>query len=227
VHTKVGALVGLIMHVIVVASRKGGAGKTCLSRHLSVQAGLSRHGPVGVIDTDPAGGLASWYEDRLQAGRNQPMWRDAQNDLRSALQAAEADGIQLLFIDTPPAISATIADVISVADLVVIPVRPSADDLRQIGATLDLVDAAGCPLVFVINQAAVRTRLTHETSSALSQHGTVAPAVVHFRQEYAASSSQGLTAVETEPEGRAASEIAELWTYLYVRLTKESARVAA
>ena len=215
------------MHVIVVASRKGGAGKTCLSRHLSVQAGLSGCGPVGVIDTDPAGGLASWYEDRLLARRDQPLWRDANQGLRNALRDAEAEGIRLLVIDTPPAISATISDVISVADLVVIPVRPSADDLRQIGATLDLADAAGRPLVFVVNQAAVRTRLTHETSSALSQHGTVAPTVLHFRQEYAASSSQGLTAVETEPDGRAAQEIAGLWTYLYARLVKEGARVAA
>lgn len=54
--------IGLIifMHVLVLASQKGGAGKTTLSRHLAVEAERAGEGPVILIDADPQGGLASW-----------------------------------------------------------------------------------------------------------------------------------------------------------------------
>ncbi|MCK5575280.1 MAG: ParA family protein, partial [Sphingomonadales bacterium] len=52
------------MHVIAVVSQKGGSGKTTLSGHLSVQAEMSGHGPVAVIDTDPQGSLAAWWNER-------------------------------------------------------------------------------------------------------------------------------------------------------------------
>ena len=40
------------MKIIVLASQKGGAGKTTLCGHLSVQAALDGH-KVALIDTDP------------------------------------------------------------------------------------------------------------------------------------------------------------------------------
>ena len=52
------------MHVLVLASQKGGAGKTTLSRHLAVEAERAGEGPVILIDADPQGGLASWWNRR-------------------------------------------------------------------------------------------------------------------------------------------------------------------
>ncbi len=52
------------MHVIVLASQKGGAGKTTLSRRLPVQAERAGEGPVILIDADPQGGLAGWWNRR-------------------------------------------------------------------------------------------------------------------------------------------------------------------
>ena len=42
------------MKVVVVASRKGGSGKTTLVGQLSVQAEVAGDGPVAVMDVDPA-----------------------------------------------------------------------------------------------------------------------------------------------------------------------------
>lgn len=49
------------MIVFVVASRKGGVGKTTLSGHLSVEAERQGHGPVAIIDMDEQGNLAEWW----------------------------------------------------------------------------------------------------------------------------------------------------------------------
>jgi len=45
------------MHVIGVASRKGGSGKTTLTSHLAVAAEAAGVRPIALIDTDPQGGL--------------------------------------------------------------------------------------------------------------------------------------------------------------------------
>ena len=51
-------------------------------------------------------------------------------------------GIKLVVIDTPPAITATIVEVIRMADLVVMPTRPSPHDLRAVGATVESSSAS-------------------------------------------------------------------------------------
>lgn len=72
-----------------------------------------------------------------------------------------------------------------------IPTRPSPHDLRAVGSTVELVEAAGKRMVFVINGAAQRAKITGEAAIALSQHGTVAPVTLYQRTDYAASMIDG------------------------------------
>ena len=94
----------------------------------------------------------------------------------------------------------------------------------QFGSTVDLVEACGKPLVFVVNAATPRARITAEAAIALSQHGTVAPVTVHQRTEFAASMIDGRTVLELSPDGRSAQEIEQLWSYLSGRLNKSARR---
>ena len=52
------------MRILALASQKGGSGKTTLSGHLAVQAQLAGAGPVVLIDIDPQGSLADWWNER-------------------------------------------------------------------------------------------------------------------------------------------------------------------
>src|SRR3546814_10613823 len=113
--------------------------------------------------------------------------------------------------EKPPAITVAIKGGRSVAELVVIPTRPSPHDLRAAGATVDLCERAGKPLIFVVNAATPRARITYEAAVALSQHGTVAPTTLHHRTDYAASMIDGRTVMEVEPGSKSAQEIEELW----------------
>ena len=47
------------MKVLVLASQKGGAGKTTIAAHVGVAAELDGAGPVVLIDTDPQGSLSA------------------------------------------------------------------------------------------------------------------------------------------------------------------------
>ncbi len=127
-------------------------------------------------------------------------------------------------IDTPPAITMAIQSVISVAELIVVPTRPSPHDLRAVGATVDLCDRAGKPLIFVVNAATPKARITSEAAVALSQHGTVAPVTLHQRTDFAASMIDGRTVMECDPGGKSAAEVTALWTYISERLEKNFRR---
>ena len=209
------------MRIIAIASQKGGSGKTTLTTHLAVQAEKMGAGPVGVIDTDPQGTLADWREARTG---DAPRFANAgPQSLLKAIRAMRSAGIKLLFIDTPPAIGTTIGRVIKLADMVLVPTRPSPNDLRAVGATVALVEGLGKPFVFVVNGAAPRARITAEAAIALSQHGPVAPTIVHQRVAFAASMIDGRTAMELTGGTRPDEEIAAVWTYLKKRM----ARVAA
>jgi len=52
------------MRVLALSSQKGGSGKTTLSGHLAVQAQRVGYGPVCLIDIDPQGSLADWWNER-------------------------------------------------------------------------------------------------------------------------------------------------------------------
>ncbi len=97
-----------------------------------------------------------------------------------------------------------IQSVIQVAELIVIPTRPSPHDLRAVGATVDLCDRAGKPLIFVVNGATPKARITSEAAVALSQHGTVAPVTIHHRTDFASSMIDGRTVMEVDPNSRSA-----------------------
>jgi chromosome partitioning protein len=206
------------MIVVAVASQKGGAGKTTLAGHLAVEAENAGFGPVTLIDTDPQGSLSQWWNTR--AARAPQFAKVGAFELQSALSHLARTGTKIAFIDTPPAISDSISHVIAHCDLVVVPTRPSPHDLRAVGATVDMAERFGKPLIFVVNGATLRARITGEAAVALSQHGVVAPVILHHRVDFAASMVDGRTVGEAAPKSASAKEITDLWLYIQDRLAR-------
>jgi chromosome partitioning protein len=208
-------------YVIAVACQKGGSGKTTIAAHLAVQAGRVGQGPVALVDTDPQGSLAEWW-----TARNDDTLSLATvklDDLAANPAALRGHGAAIAIIDTPPALTSSIEQVIAIADLVLIPARPSPHDLRAIGATVKMARRAGKPFAFVINGAAPRANITAEAVAALSEHGRVAPVILYQRTDYAASMIDGRTVMEAVPGGRSAQEIADLWKYVYSQISLREA----
>ncbi|MDD3433274.1 MAG: ParA family protein, partial [Tepidiphilus sp.] len=104
------------MKIIVIASQKGGVGKTTLAAHLAVLAEQEGAGPAVLIDTDPQGSLSAWWNSREA---DTPALASASlADLAAKLEGLAAAGFKLAIIDTPPAITAAIRQVVKLADLV-------------------------------------------------------------------------------------------------------------
>lgn len=200
------------MRTVVLASQKGGSGKTTIAAHLAVALERAGQGPAVLIDTDPQGSLARWWNKRDAPS---PAFADATvRQLSEKLAALKADGFAWCVVDTPPADSEQNAKVIAEADLVLIPTRPSPHDLDALGATLELCHASQRRFVFVVNAAKSNASITVQTVTALSEHGQVAPAVVADRVLFASSMIDGRTVFDVDPTGRSAEEIAALWKFV-------------
>ncbi len=197
------------MKTIVVSSQKGGSGKTTLVAHLAVEAERSGCAPAWLVDTDKQGTLSLWH-DRREAETPQravmPFSRMA-----DGLTALSDRGGSYCFIDTAPTISDQSKSLLRLADLVIIPVRPSPADLWAVAETVTMVQETGKPFLFVITQAKPQASITAQTIAALSQYGRVAQAFIADRVLYAVAMTGGRTAPELSERGPAAEEIRALW----------------
>lgn len=197
------------MKTIVMASQKGGSGKTTLTAHLAVEAERCKE-TVWVIDTDKQASLSRWH-GRREA--DTPHRLDVPfNQVPNAIAKAAEQGATFCFIDTAPTDSQQNRALLQQADLVVVPVRPSPNDLWSVADTVEAIKEAGKPFMFVIMQAKPQATITAQAIAALSKHGQVAEAFIADRVTYAAAMTSGNTAPELAKKGSAAEEIAALWT---------------
>ena len=116
------------MKVLGLLSRKGGSGKTTLAVHLAVMAQASGRRTL-LIDLDPQRSAAAWW--RARDGETPQLVEAEPGQLSDLLDAARADGVGLVVIDTRPSIEADAVQVAKLSDLVLIPTRPACPWCRR------------------------------------------------------------------------------------------------
>ena len=197
------------MQTIAIVSQKGGAGKTTLALHLAVawqQSGRN----TAVIDLDPQASAANWA-DRREA--NLPVVRSAHaSRLEQELEEVRRAGGEVVVLDTAPHSDAVILGAAKVADLVVIPCRPSILDLEALAGTLELVSITPVSVLAVLNAVLPHTSDNDRAEEAITKMGAVVcPVRVGRRVVFSRALLGGVTAQEYEPNGKAAAEIAGLF----------------
>lgn len=117
------------MQIFPPISQKGGAGKSTSARQLAVLAGEA--GASILIDRDPQGTSTKWWQRRqaLQPALKRPDLLDLDGtDLTAAVTALRKQH-GVVFVDTRPAVAEPEAEAARIAGVVIVPVRPSPDDL--------------------------------------------------------------------------------------------------
>jgi len=201
------------MNVIVFASRKGGSGKSTLAAHLAAHVHKATK-PILLVDADPQGSLTLWHKLR---GTNEPPIKAAVNSVSGIVAAAKRDGIECVFIDTPPNLSAVVDDAIRNATMVIIPARPGVFDVNAVQETIQTCRAARKPYAVVINGApasrdGVESRIVTIAREALIKfRAPVWSGQITNRADLLLALGNGEGAREYYAEGRAAAEISRLW----------------
>jgi chromosome partitioning protein len=218
------------MQTISIISQKGGAGKTTLALHLATAATAAGLVTL-VVDTDPQATACKWH---IWRGGHEPDVIDCASHalLSKKLEQAAKLGADLAIVDTPPHADIMAREAGKAADMILIPCRPRAFDLDAIQATGDLVRASN-KLAFVIFMAGHTNSpiVYQEAEELISLFSlTVAPVMLPERAAFHHSVGQGKTAQEYEPRGKAARDVANLWTWICQQLnipTRKHVRSAA
>jgi chromosome partitioning protein len=204
------------MQTLAFLSQKGGSGKTTLAVHTAVAAHESGE-QVVIVDTDLQKSATTWSEARQSD--TPPVAPVAAASLQDVMMAARHDAITLCIIDTAPHAAPDAARVAALADLVVIPCRPTAFDLAAASSAVEIVKAAGVSAVFVLSACPFRAPEIEETRVVLASYGlAVAPVAVTERRAFARAIATGRAVTEFDPQGKAAEEIRTLWQWLKERM---------
>lgn len=204
------------MQTVALLSRKGGSGKTTLAVHIGVIAATTRR--VLLIDCDRQRSLTAWW-NRRDADVPELVGVEPSR-LRECLKSAEKDGVNLCIVDTRPSVEADTVLIAAIADLVLIPSRPSILDLLAIEATASVVRAARSRAFVVLNavpapREGIDASVTTAARDALTAYGVpVATPALASRAAFAAALNEGLTATELEPGGKAAAEMHALYQFI-------------
>jgi chromosome partitioning protein len=201
------------MNVLVFASRKGGSGKSTLAAHLAAHVHKPSR-PCLLIDGDPQGSLALW--NKLRGNDSLPL-KSAQRGFAELLKTAKRDGVEWVFIDTAPNMSASVTDAIGCATLAIIPCRPGVFDLDAVKETIGFASQARVPYAVVINAAPPKRQdvespmVLQARNSLTEQRVPVWGGQITQRANFSLSLAEGEGAKEYEAASQAAAEIGRLW----------------
>ena len=200
------------MPTIAIISQKGGAGKTTLALHLAAAARDA--GLVAlIVDTDPqatASQWAAWRQDAPPEVIDSPPPR-----LAAKVAQATGQGAEVIVVDTPPHADSAARAAVEIADLVLIPCRPSAFDLAAIQTSAKLVQLLRKPAFVVFTGGPPNApRIYEEAGELVDSFGTPpCPVLLPDRAAYRHASADGRTVMELDPVGKAAEEVRELYKW--------------
>lgn len=200
------------MKTIALVTEKGGTGKSTVVVHLAVCA-MRQGKAVAVIDLDPQASARHWVERR--ANDDIAVIAATAQELPRLLEGARKQKADLVVIDTAGRSDVTTAHVIEVADLILIPCRPSIYDLEASQRTAErIIKAGGKRAIFVLNAVPSRGVRAQEAREALKGLVPVAPVELHHLVAYSDALNDGRSVEEMEPHGKAAQEIRALYDWL-------------
>lgn len=211
------------MHTIALINQKGGCGKTTIACHLAVafeQAGKN----VALLDLDPQASATEWGDVREAEFPHVQSIHASRLDITA--EKIREIGADVLILDTAPHSEGTALDAARLADLVLVPCKPSIMDLRAMTKTIALLKLVNVPAFAILNSVQhYSLAAAEEAAITIAQHLKMptAPIALGERVAFNRCLITGQAAQEIEPTGKAAAEIAALYDWVTSQLKKRKA----
>lgn len=211
-HTSAG---DIQMKTIAIISQKGGAGKTTLALHLAtaaMEAGLE----TAILDLDPQASATSWYD--IRENESPLVLPTHAPRLDNELARVKEHGGDLAIIDTAPHSNSMATAAAEAADLILIPCRPAFLDLKAVADTVKITRLVKAPAVIVLSAVSAQGYADADEAAEVARNPelgiSVCPHRLAQRVAFSRSLTAGLTAIEYEPEGKAADETRRLFNWI-------------
>ena len=210
------------MHVIAFVTQKGGSGKSTTAASVAIAA-FQAGRKVFMLEMDKQGTLSDWYDSRkIEEGPD--FEQIATKDLDKALATLNESGYELVVIDTPGVDSPDNNAIMRASDLCLIPCRPTAADLRGCGPTVQALVRLDKPFSIVLTQCPAKSPRVEEARAGLAMLGVVAEPPIVSRADHQDALAVGLGVTEFNPDGPAAQEIRQLWSWIDNKLAPKVKR---
>lgn len=198
--------------IVAVLNMKGGTGKSTVATNLA--RGLQPEGSVCIVDADPQGTALRWENAKDEESDLPPVF-SASLPLNERIPEIAEDW-DFAVVDGAAKARDRTRQCVQVADVALIPIRPSGADLWASEWLVSVVksrrDQTGKPAAaFVISQQIVGTNLAGEIPDVLQRYGLpVLEGRTSQRIAYAEALSLGKTVLDTEPSSKAAAEVRQI-----------------
>lgn len=200
--------------IITLAHQKGGVGKTTLA--LNLYDHFTRNGTkCAIVDADAQSSIAHLYETM----GHQEGWGELEIIPRGAFknfgELENLGGRDVLFIDTPPYLSAELPEIFRISDFILVPCKPSPLDALAIKNTVATIKQAqagkpGLKAGIVLNMTVSGTGFNAQARLALEGYDVpVFKSEIGNRVAYSRSLFISRS-VHSEKNNKAAAEIAAL-----------------
>lgn len=204
----------MIPNVIVLATSKGGAGKSTLARSLGAYW-LNVGFKVAIIDADPQGSIINRHDPEGELKKLKVI-----SDPEESVYYTINDTKKIYkptIVDTGGFRNKTSIKAIINSDLVLIPLKPSADDMVAAIETYQLInelnetpERKGVPIKvkMILTMSQQGTVISRHIRRELEEVGMpVLKSEMYQRVIYPESAIKGLAPSITEPEGAAARDV--------------------
>ena len=210
---------------LLVASGKGGNGKTTSSLNLGVvaaYAGLK----VCLVDLDSQRSLSRWHDRRPTDAPELMLWQGRLDDAKRAIQEIdEVENLDLVIVDTPPTVDEHLSAMdalIRRSNFVLVPTTQGTVDLDSVVEWMTYLRRFDVRAAFVINRAQRTYGTYQKAKKRLNRAGPLCPMDIRQLEDIQATHDLGV-GVKEMSKSRAIEDYEGVWDYLCAEMEIVSA----
>ncbi|MCS3827417.1 chromosome partitioning protein [Salinibacter ruber] len=189
-------------YVIAILAEKGGAGKSTIATNLAWA--LSEEQSTLLVDADPQQTALDWSDLSEEGPPTVKIGEGSVSDIPRI-----ASDYEYVVLDGAPRLTDLTQQAARTANLVIVPVHPSAADIWSSEAIVDLCERYGTRVVFCISRGIVGSTLTDSAREALETFDVPVLEGTRQRVSYVRSLNSGSSVLESGDDA-AAEEIRSL-----------------